>query len=191
VALLSARRALIAKPAPRRMGTVLFCAVVGGMIFMLLAMAAWASFVTLAYNLALTFKNYAFSDFDTNGWDAYWNSVVMASWTAVIGTVVVFLGAYLLERRAASSGGAASLNSWPCCRWRCRAGDRARLHLLLQRQERPLASSTHDDHPVVNSVTHFYTVSHLTAHRAEAARPGSSRRSRPRSRCHCCAPWRG
>ncbi len=39
-------------------------------------MAAWASFVTCwPYNLALTLKNYAFAEFDTNGWGAYWNSV--------------------------------------------------------------------------------------------------------------------
>ena len=168
VALLSARAVpLIPKPAPRRdWGLFLFCAVVGGLIFTLLAMAAWASFVTRwPYNLALTLKNYAFGDFDTNGWDAYWNSVVMASWTAVIGTVVVFLGAYLLEKTRDFEWG------------RGIAQFMAMLPMAVPGLVIGLAYIfffNAKDNPlgfiyatmiilVVNSVTHFYTVSHLTA----------------------------
>jgi iron(III) transport system permease protein len=168
VALLSARAVpLIPKPAPRRdWGLFLFCAVVGGLIFMLLAMAAWASFVTRwPYNLALTLKNYAFGDFDTNGWDAYWNSVVMASWTAVIGTVVVFLGAYLLEKTRGFEWG------------RGVAQFMAMLPMAVPGLVIGLAYIfffNAKGNPlgfiyatmiilVVNSVTHFYTVSHLTA----------------------------
>jgi iron(III) transport system permease protein len=83
-----------------------FCAVVGGLIFGLLAMSAWASLVTRwPYNLALTLNNYAFGEFDSNGWAAYWNSLKLAGWTAVIGTVVIFLGAYLLEKTRAFAFG--------------------------------------------------------------------------------------
>jgi len=168
VALLSARAVpLIPKPAPRRdWGLFLFCAVVGGLIFALLAMAAWASFVTRwPYNLALTLKNYAFGDFDTNGWDAYWNSVVLASWTAVIGTVVVFLGAYLLEKTRGFAWG------------RGIAQFMAMLPMAVPGLVIGLAYIfffNAKGNPlgfiyatmiilVVNSVTHFYTVSHLTA----------------------------
>ena len=101
VALLSARAVpLVPRPVPRRdWGLFAFCAVVGGLIFSLLAVAAWASFVTRwPYNLALTLQNYAFGEFDSNGWSAFWNSVQLAVWTAVIGTVVIFVGAYLLEK---------------------------------------------------------------------------------------------
>jgi ABC-type spermidine/putrescine transport system permease subunit II len=101
VALLSARSVpLIPKAVPRRDWTLFaFCAVVGGLILSVLLMAVWASLVTRwPYNLALTLKNYSFAEFDSNGWGAYWNSLVLASWTAVIGTAVVFLGAYLLEK---------------------------------------------------------------------------------------------
>ncbi len=56
-----------------------FCAIVGGLILGVLLMAVWASLVTRwPYNLALTLKNYAFADFDSNGWGAYWNSLVLA-----------------------------------------------------------------------------------------------------------------
>jgi len=168
VALLSARAVpLIPKPVPRRdWGLFLFCAIVGGLISAVLAMAAWASFVTRwPYNLALTLKNYAFGDFDTNGWDAYWNSVELASWTAVIGTVVVFLGAYLLEKTrgfAWGRGVAQLMAMLPMAvpglvlglayifffnaRWNPLGFIYATMIIL-----------------VVNSVTHFYTVSHLTA----------------------------
>ena len=56
---------------------------VGGLIFGLLAMSVWASFVTRwPYNLSLTLANYAFSEFDSSGWSAYWNSLELAAWTA-------------------------------------------------------------------------------------------------------------
>ena len=168
VALLSARAVpLVPKPAPRRdWGLFLFCAVVGGLIFMLLAMAAWASFVTRwPYNLALTLKNYAFGDFDTNGWDAYWNSVVMASWTAVIGTVVVFLGAYLLEKTRGFEWGrgvAQFMAMLPMAVPGLVIG--LAYIFFFNAKSNPLGFIYATMIIlVVNSVTHFYTVSHLTA----------------------------
>ncbi len=168
VAVLSARAVpLIPKPAPRRdWGLFLFCAVVGGLIFMLLAMAAWASFVTRwPYNLTLTLKNYAFGDFDTNGWDAYWNSVVMASWTAVIGTVVVFLGAYLLEKTRDFEWGrgvAQFMAMLPMAVPGLVIG--LAYIFFFNAKSNPLGFIYATMIIlVVNSVTHFYTVSHLTA----------------------------
>jgi iron(III) transport system permease protein len=168
VALLSARAVpLIPKPVPRRdWGLFMFCAVVGGLIFALLAMAAWASFVTRwPYNLALTLKNYAFGDFDTNGWDAYWNSVVLASWTAVIGTVVVFLGAYLLEKTrgfALGRGIAQFMAMLPMAVPGLVIG--LAYIFFFNAKGNPLGFIYATMIIlVVNSVTHFYTVSHLTA----------------------------
>jgi iron(III) transport system permease protein len=168
VALLSARAVpLQPLPEPRRDWTLFtFCIIVGGLIFSLLAMAAWASFVTRwPYNLSLTLKNYAFGDFDTNGWSAYWNSVELASWTAVIGTVVVFVGAYLLEKTRGFVWG------------RTLAQFMAMLPLAVPGLVLGLAYIFFFNakwNPlgfiyatmiilVVNSITHFYTVSHLTA----------------------------
>ncbi len=168
VALLSARAVpLVPKPSPRRdWGLFAFCAVVGGLIFGLLAMAVWASFVTRwPYNLALTLNNYVFSNFDSDGWAAYWNSVELAAWTAVIGTLVVFLGAYLLEKTRAFAAG------------RMLAQLMAMLPMAVPGLVLGLAYIfffNAKGNPlgfiyatmailVVNSVTHFYTVSHLTA----------------------------
>ncbi|MFO1191414.1 MAG: putative 2-aminoethylphosphonate ABC transporter permease subunit [Rhodoferax sp.] len=168
VALLSARAVpLVPKPVPRRdWGLFVFCAVVGGLIFGLLAMSAWASLVTRwPYNLALTLNNYAFGEFDSNGWAAYWNSLKLAGWTAVIGTVVIFLGAYLLEKTRAFAFG------------RTLAQFMAMLPMAVPGLVLGLAYIfffNAKGNPfgfiyatmailVVNSVTHFYTVSHLTA----------------------------
>ena len=129
-------------------------------------MSAWASFVTRwPYNLSLTLKNYAFGDFDTNGWAAYWNSLELSIWTAAIGTIVVFLGAYLLEKTRGFAWG------------RGIAQFMAMLPMAVPGLVLGLAYIfffNAKDNPfgfiyatmiilVVNSITHFYTVSHLTA----------------------------
>ena len=168
VALLSARAVpLVPKPEVRRDWALFaFCALVGGLIFGLLAMAAWASFVTRwPYNLALTLHNYQFSEFDSDGWSAYANSLQLAVWTAAIGTVVVFLGAFLLEKARAFTAG------------RVLAQFMAMLPMAVPGLVLGLAYIfffNAKGNPfgfiyatmiilVVNSVTHFYTVSHLTA----------------------------
>jgi len=168
VALLSARAVpLIPKPdSGRDNGLFVFCSVVGGLILVLLAMAVWASFVSRwPYNLSLTLNNYAFGDFDTNGWSAYYNSIEMAAWTAVIGTLIIFLGAYLLEKTRGFKAG------------RNIAQFMAMLPMAVPGLVLGLAYIfffNARDNPfgfiyatmailVVNSVTHFYTVSHLTA----------------------------
>ncbi len=168
VALLSARAVpLVPQPVPRRDWILFgFCALVGGLIFSLLAMSVWASFVTRwPYNLALTLHNYQFGEFDSDGWSAYVNSLQLAVWTALIGTVVVFVGAFLLEKTRAFAVG------------RTVAQFMAMLPMAVPGLVLGLAYIfffNAKGNPfgfiyatmiilVVNSVTHFYTVSHLTA----------------------------
>ena len=58
-----------------------------------------ASLVTFwPYNLTLSLKNYQFDLMDGGGWDSYYNSIRMASYTAVFGTIAVFAGAYFVEK---------------------------------------------------------------------------------------------
>ena len=117
------------------------------------------------YNLALTLKNYAFGDFDSDGWAAYWNSVIAGHVDGGDRHGVVFVGAYLMEKTrgfAWGRGVAQLMAMLPMAVPGPGAGPR--LHLLLQRAGNPLgciyATMTI---LVVNSVTHFYTVGHLTA----------------------------
>jgi len=168
VALLSARAVpLIPKPEPKRDWALFaFCTVVGGLIFGILAVSAWGSLITFwPYNLALTLKNYEFSNFDTNGWGAYTNSVQLGAWTAVIGTAIIFVGAYLLEKTRGfviGRGIAQFIAMLPLAVpglviglgyiffFNARGNPLGFLYATLGIL-------------VLNSIAHFYTVSHLTA----------------------------
>lgn len=101
IALLSGRSVPLvpSQHTPRDVGVLIFCALVAGAFLLILGMAVWASFVTRwPYNLNLTWANYHFENFDSDGWNAYFNSLRMAAWTAVVGTLVVFTGAFVLEK---------------------------------------------------------------------------------------------
>jgi len=95
-------RAVPLEPRPsaaRDRGLFVYCLVVAGFLLIVLGTAAWGSFVRFwPYNLSLTLDNYEFSKFDAAGWSAYTNSLQLGAWTAAIGTAIIFLGAYLVEK---------------------------------------------------------------------------------------------
>jgi iron(III) transport system permease protein len=64
------------------------------------AIAFWGSFVSYwPYNLSLTLKNYDFAAVEPSGWETLRGiRCILASLTAVIGTVLIFTGAYLIEK---------------------------------------------------------------------------------------------
>lgn len=100
-AMLSARAVpYVPKPESRRdMALLAFVTLVTLMIAGPYLVAVWGSFVTYwPYNLALTLGNYDFAAFDPAGWDSYVNSLKLAALTAVIGTSLIFSGAYLIEK---------------------------------------------------------------------------------------------
>jgi iron(III) transport system permease protein len=80
-----------------------YCLLLGSALVGLLGVAVWASFIRYwPYNLSLTLNNYAFSGLD-GGWSVYWNSLLMAAGASLIGTAVIFAGAYLIEKTRAPS----------------------------------------------------------------------------------------
>jgi iron(III) transport system permease protein len=101
VALLSAR-AVPYQPKPRPWrdrAALATCIVVSAIFLAVLGMAVWASFVTYwPYNLGLTLRHYNFEVADSSGWKPFFNSLEVAALTAVIGTMVIFFGAYLIEK---------------------------------------------------------------------------------------------
>jgi iron(III) transport system permease protein len=105
VALLSAR-AVPLTPKPNTLkdtAFLLFCCVVGGLILATILVAVAASFITYwPYNLTLSLRHYDFGEYETNGWSPYFASLQMAALAAVIGTLVVFVGAYLMEKTEGS-----------------------------------------------------------------------------------------
>ncbi|MGL4322850.1 MAG: putative 2-aminoethylphosphonate ABC transporter permease subunit [Beijerinckiaceae bacterium] len=76
-----------------------FCILMMLAIVGVTGVAVWASFITYwPYNMTLTLANYEFSNFDATGWAPFRNSILFAAATAVIGTAVIFTGAYLIEK---------------------------------------------------------------------------------------------
>jgi iron(III) transport system permease protein len=101
VALLTARAVpLIPRPQLGRDALLTgFCTLVAFGILAILGMAIWGSLIKYwPYNLSLTLDNYDFAKFDANGWDSYFNSLEMAVGAAVVGTTLMFVGAWLNEK---------------------------------------------------------------------------------------------
>jgi iron(III) transport system permease protein len=100
-------RAVILQPKPSPLFDRLMLAVVILLAIPILGIigtAIFASFVTLwPYNLSFSLDNFNFGAFDPGGWLSYWNSVEMAAWTALVGTILAFCGAYLTEKQRRGS----------------------------------------------------------------------------------------
>lgn len=76
-----------------------FCSLISVAILTIIGMAVYGSLVTFwPWNLTLSLNNYNFAEFSTYGWAPYFNSLQLASLVAVIGTVLIFIGAYSIEK---------------------------------------------------------------------------------------------
>ncbi|MGJ7578814.1 putative 2-aminoethylphosphonate ABC transporter permease subunit [Variovorax sp. RHLX14] len=106
-ATLSARAvALVPKPSRRfDVAMTLFCSVIALLMLAMFLMAVFASFATLwPYNLKPSFVHYVSGLVDAELGDAMLNSLKLAACTAVFGTAIVFIGAYLLEKTRGLDG---------------------------------------------------------------------------------------
>ena len=157
------------EPKPKRsydLAMTAYCALIGFLILAIIGMAAYASYVKFwPYNQALVLKNYNFDVMDGGGWASFYNSLRMSAYTAVFGTAIIFTGAYMVEKTrgfAAVRGGIQFLCILPM------AVPGMVLGLAY------IFFFNHPDNPlhflygtmailVVCTITHFYTVSHLTA----------------------------
>ena len=76
-----------------------YCVLVALGLFAVLGMAIFASFVKFwPYDLSMSLRHYVFGLVDGEVGDAFINSLKMAGATALIGTAIVFVGAYLIEK---------------------------------------------------------------------------------------------
>lgn len=168
VALLSAR-AVPLEPKPNRrkdMAMLAFCSVVAALILAMIGMAQYAALIKFwPYNLEFTLHNYNFDIANGGGWDAYFNSIRMALYTAVSGAIVVFFGAYLLEKGRGFQFGRSVFHGF------------AMLPLAVPGMVLGLSYIFFFNNPsnpfnfiygtmailVISTIAHFYTVSHLTA----------------------------
>ncbi|WP_437115148.1 putative 2-aminoethylphosphonate ABC transporter permease subunit [Vibrio coralliilyticus] len=77
----------------------LYCSLISLAVITVLGMAVYGSLVTFwPWNKALTLNNYNFAEMSTYGWQPYFNSLSLATWTAIIGTALIFVGAYCIEK---------------------------------------------------------------------------------------------
>ncbi len=168
VALLSAR-SVPYQPSPnaRLDGIMLaYCSLIAMFIVGLLAVCQFAALIKFwPYDLSLSLNNYQFDKMDGGGWGSYFNSIKMAFLTAVFGTSIVFFGAYLVEKSNGFRTGRALFQMF------------AMLPMAIPGMVLGLAYIFFFNNPsnpmnaiygtmailVTCSVTHFYTVSHLTA----------------------------
>lgn len=75
-----------------------FCTLVAGFAVIVLLTIVFASLIQVwPYNFTLGFKHYDFSSVGGGGYDAYWNSIQMSFYTAVVGTIAVFISAYPID----------------------------------------------------------------------------------------------
>jgi len=143
-----------------------YCSVVACFILSLIIICQYAALVKLwPYNLNLGLGNYNFDVMDGGGWASYGNSIRLALLTALIGTTVVFFGAYMVEK---IKGFLITRSSFQFL---------AMLPMAIPGMVLGLAYIFFFNDPanplnpiygtmtilVVCTVTHFYTVSHLTA----------------------------
>ena len=168
VALLSAR-AVPYQPKKNSavdMTMLAFCCLIGLIMISILGMACFASFAKFwPYDLTLSLKHYNFDLMDGGSWDAYWNSIELAAWTAVIGTAMVFTGAYLVEKSKGFHSGRTAMQLL-CMIPMAVPGLVLGLAYVFffNAPNNPLGFLYHTmPILVICTVTHFYTVSHLTA----------------------------
>lgn len=168
VALMSAR-AVPYSPQPNRhfdYFMLLLTGCIAAPILAIIGVAAYASFVKLwPYDLSLTLKNYQFDLMDGGGWSAYANSLTMAGWTAVVGTTVIFFGAYLVEKTRGTpwlKGIVQALVFVPLSVPGLVLG--LAYIFFFNAPGNPLGFLYHGMAIlVISTIVHFYTVSHLTA----------------------------
>ncbi len=92
-------------PAPNRLRDgVFFCLalIMAASIVLVIGVSVWASFVKMwPYNLSMSLRSYDFGNMDGGGWLAWRNSMQLAFWSALVGTAIVFTGAWMMEKMPA------------------------------------------------------------------------------------------
>jgi iron(III) transport system permease protein len=95
-------RAVPYRPSPSKGFDALMTAYAVLIAALMLAMLGMALFASLAtfwpYDLSLTLKHYTMGLVDAEVGDAFVNSLKLAAGTAFFGTIIVFTGAYMLEK---------------------------------------------------------------------------------------------
>ncbi len=168
VALLSARAVALEPRPSKSFDRVMFvyCGFITFLILGIIGVCQYAALVKFyPYDLSLGLHNYQFDLMDGGGWEAYFNSIKLGVYTAIVGTVVVFLGAYMVEK---GQGFIIGRSLFQMLAMTPMAVPGLVLGLayifFFNAPWNPLNTIYHTMIIlVVSTVVHFYTVSHLTA----------------------------
>jgi len=161
-----------ARPARTRDWALLtFVILVSGALLLVVGMAAFGSLVKVwPYNLSLTLNHYTYGFAEAGLEHAYWNSLTLAGWCALLGSAITFTGAYWLEKtRPDQTSGINFLR--PLIRFQ------AMLPMAIPGMVLGIGYILFFNHPqnpanflygtmtvlVLSTVIHFYSSSHLTA----------------------------
>ncbi|WP_439817189.1 putative 2-aminoethylphosphonate ABC transporter permease subunit [Zavarzinia sp. CC-PAN008] len=76
-----------------------FCLGVSAILVGMIGIAFFASIIKFwPYDFTPSLRHYDFDRMDGGGWASYLNSLELAAWTALVGTAIVFTGAWLVEK---------------------------------------------------------------------------------------------
>lgn len=147
----------------------LFGLVCGGIAAAVLAVLGVAGFASLVrmwpYDLSLVVDNYHFELMDGGGWAAYRSSLVLAASTAVIGTAVIFAGAYLVEKARGLAGPRALLQLLAVIPLAVPGVVLGLAYIFFFNAPANPLHGLYRTMPllVVCTIVHFYSVGHMTA----------------------------
>lgn len=142
-----------------------FCSVLALIIILMIGMAQYGAIVKFwPYNLNFTLKNYNF-EVAGLGWDSFYNSIRLAFYAAVFGTIIIFVGSYLIEKLRINEGTRNVVQFFALMPMAVPGLVLGLAYIFFFNAK---------DNPlnfiyatmiilVVNTIVHFYTVSHLTA----------------------------
>ena len=141
-----------------------YCTIITLFILMMIGMAQFGALVKFwPYDLSFTLQHYQF-EVAGLGWESFYNSIRLAFYTAIFGTVIIFIGSYIVEKLKSDE----------------RLRGILQLFTLMPMSVPGLVLGLSyifyfnaKDNPinfiyatmtilVINTIVHFYTVSHLT-----------------------------
>jgi len=161
-------RAVVYVPKPHKARDnicLVYCMLITLLVFAMLGMAQFGALVKFwPYNLSLTLKHYNF-EVAGLGWDSFYNSVRMSLYAAFFGTILIFVGSYLVEKMRADKSLREILQMVALMPMAIPGIVLGLAYIFFfYAKENPLnfiyATMAI---LVINTVVHFYTVSHLSA----------------------------
>jgi iron(III) transport system permease protein len=161
-------RSVAASPRPSRwfdLGMFGYCATITVIMLAVISMGQFAALVKFwPYNLSLTLDHYRF-DMEGVGWENFLNSLVLAFWVATLGTVTTFVSAYLVEKPRAQGVPRQLLQALALLPMAIPGLVLGLGFLLVVNSPGSLFEDLYATMAllVVATLTHYYTVTHLTS----------------------------